>query len=83
MRRHDDLADAERGRDLAAMEWPGAAEGDQRQLAGIHAALDGQHPNGVRHVLVGEGDDREGGLLRGHAEARRQLLQPGLRQIRM
>ena len=57
------------------MERP-AAEGDQGVLAGIEPAIDGEHADGIDHVLVGDVDDR---LRRFHPvqpEALSQLIDP-------
>ena len=40
------------------MQRAGAAEGDEREIARIVAAPDGDQPDGVGHVGVGDLDDR-------------------------
>ena len=40
-------------RDRSGVQRAGAAEGDQREVARVEAALDGDQPDRVRHVLVG------------------------------
>ena len=51
MGRHDDLLHLERRRDIDGVQRAGTAEGDQRIVAVVDAALDRHQPDGVRHVL--------------------------------
>ena len=57
MRRHHHPADAQLGGDGRGVQRPGAAEGDEHEVARIDPALDGQQADRVGHVLVGEVDD--------------------------
>ena len=68
-RRRDDHR--ERAHDLrhrVRVQRPGAAVGDERELARVVAALDGDEPQRTGHVLVDDREDPLGGLLdRGEA----------------
>src|SRR5205823_2202433 len=50
------------------MQWPGATEGDQREVAWIQALLDRTSVNGVRHVGVDNGQDAFGSVLKRHVQ---------------
>ena len=56
--RDDHLRHPHLGGDVGGVERSGAAEGDQGVLPGIETAIDGEHADGVGHVLVGDVDDR-------------------------
>ena len=51
MGRHHDFLHLQRSRHVHGVQRAGAAEGDQRIVAVVDAALDGHQPDGVRHVL--------------------------------
>ncbi len=57
-------------RERVCVQGAGAAVGDQREVAGVVAALHGHEPQRTRHVLVDDRDDSLGGLL-GRVEAHR------------
>ena len=59
--RHDDGEGAHQLGDRVGVQRPGAAEGDERELARVVAALDGDHAQRAGHVLV---DDRQDALRR-------------------
>ena len=61
--RHEDAADVELARQPRRVQRPGAAEGHQRVVARIVAALHADDPDRPRHV---GGDDREDALRRRH-----------------
>ena len=56
--RDDDPRHPHLGGDVGGMERSGAAKGDQGVLPRIEPAIDGEHADGVGHVLVGDVDDR-------------------------
>src|SRR4051812_15329015 len=56
------------------MERPGTAKGDQSVLPGIESTIDGEHPDGVDHVLVGDVDDRSRRLQATETDATAQLV---------
>ena len=66
--RHDHFGDAEHGRDLDAVQRPGAAERDQREFARIDALLHGTRADRIGHVAVDDGEHAFGGLVLAHAE---------------
>ena len=53
-RTDQDAADAEEPRDIDRMQRPAAAEGHQREVARILAALDRHRADRARHVDVGD-----------------------------
>ena len=55
-----------------AVQRPGAAERDEREVARVVAAADRDQPHGVGHVGVGDLDDRVGRLVQLEAEAARR-----------
>ena len=52
------LRDAEQARDGRRVQRPGAAEGEEREVARVVAALERDHLDRARHVLVRDLDDR-------------------------
>ncbi len=50
--RHDDARDAERARQVAGVHAAGAAEGDEREVTRIVAALDRDHADGLLHGRI-------------------------------
>ena len=72
--RNDHLRDAERAGERGGVQAAGTAEGEQREAAGVVAALEGDHLDRAGHVLVGDLDDRRGQLHRLHAETRRKPI---------
>ena len=56
-RRHQHLGDAELARQRHRVQRPGAAEGEQREVARVVAARQRHHADGAGHVRVGEPDD--------------------------
>ena len=69
MGRHHDLGHVEHRRDLGAVERPGAAEGNQREVARIEALLHRLGADGVRHVGVDDGEHALGRLVLVDAES--------------
>ncbi len=65
--------------DGAGVERPGAAEGDEREVAGIEAALHRDQADGIGHVLIHRADDGECRILR---RERQGLAQPGEGRMR-
>ena len=63
------------------MQRAGAAEGHERELARVVAALDADHAQRARHVLVDDPDDPVGGLLEAQAHRVGDLLHRGLRGL--
>ena len=57
MSRHHDRAHPEQRRQLGAVERPRAAEGHEREIAGIVAALHRYQPDGADHVVVDDVED--------------------------
>ncbi len=51
--REEHTGDAERAREVAGMRRPGAAEGEEREVARVEAALHGDRADGAHHVGVG------------------------------
>ena len=66
--RDDDLADADLARDRDRVQRPRAAIGDQREIAGVEAALGGHALHRVGHGGRGDAQDAVGGLGHAHAE---------------
>ena len=52
--RHDHLGHLQLAREVDRVERPGAAEGDETELARVEAALDGHEPDRLDHVRVGD-----------------------------
>ena len=61
--RHDDRERAHQLGDRVGVQRAGAAEGDERELARVVAALDADHAQRAGHVLVDDLEDPLGGLL--------------------
>ena len=61
------------------MEWTGATKGDEGVLPGIESAIDGKHPNGIRHVLVSDVDDCLCGLQTPETNPAAELVELGFR----
>jgi hypothetical protein len=55
--RHHGAAEAELGRHGARVQPGGAAEGEQRVVARVHAAPHRRHPHAVGHARVDQGVD--------------------------
>ena len=55
--RAEDALDPELGGDRRGVHRPGAAEGQQGEVARVDAALDGDHAQRAHHLLVGDADD--------------------------
>src|SRR5690349_13845480 len=55
--RHHDAAHAELTRQHAAVERPGAPEGDQVEVAEIEAAARGDRAEGLGQLRIGDADD--------------------------
>ena len=66
--RDHDAAHAELLGDGGGVQRPRAAEGHQRQLARVDAALHGHHPHRLRHLRVGHARDPGGRLLQREAQ---------------
>ena len=64
----DDVADADLARDRDRVQRTRAAIGDQREIAGVEAALGGDALHRVGHGGRGDAQDAVGGLRRAHAE---------------
>src|SRR5215210_1008837 len=79
--RDEDGLDAELFGEGAGVHPAGAAEGQQRELPGVEAALDAYDPQGSRHLRVRHPHDAERDLLRVQAEPFAQGLQRLLREI--
>ena len=67
-RRHDDRSHAEQPRQRAAVQRPGAAEREEREVARVVAALHRHHADGADHVVVDDGEDAARGGLDAHAQ---------------
>ena len=63
--RHEHRERAHDLRDRVRVERAGAAVGDEREVARVVAALDGDEPQRAGHVLVDDREDPLGGLLDG------------------
>ena len=63
MGRHHHLGHIQHCRDLGAVERPGTAEGDQREVARVQPLLHGLGTDGVRHVGVDDGEHAFGRLV--------------------
>ena len=63
MGRHDDLGHVEHGRHLGAVQRPGAAEGNQREVARVQPLLHRLGADRVRHVGIDDGEHPLGGLV--------------------
>ena len=74
VRRDEDARDAQGRREVAGVQRAGAAEGDEREVARVVAALDRDPAEGALHVRVGDAEDGSGGLMRIAAERRRDAL---------
>ena len=68
-RRHQHLRDAELARQRHRVQRPGAAEGEQREVARIEAARQRHHADGAGHVRVAEPDHGRGRLVDAEAQA--------------
>ena len=66
--RDQDLAAAQLAGDLEDRQPGGAAAGDQGAVARVDALVDGQFLDRRDHPLVGDGEDRVGGLFEAEAE---------------
>ena len=66
--RDEQRRDAELLGERAGVQPAGAAERDERELARVEAALDGDHPQRPAHLGVGHAHDAERGLERVEAE---------------
>ena len=73
MGRHDHFGHPQHVGHFGAVQWPGAAEGDQRVVARVDALLDGARADGVGHVGVDQRDHAFRRLAVGEAELARQL----------
>ena len=56
----DDVRDAEGFGESAGVQASGAAEGDEREVARVAAALDGNYADGFLHGGVDDADDAGG-----------------------
>ena len=74
--RHEDPPHAELLGDRGGVQRPGAAEGQQRELARVDAALDGHHAQRADHLGVGHAHDPARALLVPTARARRPARRP-------
>ena len=83
MRWHHHPAYAQLGGDGGGVQGPGAAEGDQHEVARIDPALDGQQADGVGHVLVGEVDDGPRGRFPPQSQRSRQRVDHRRRALRV
>ena len=81
-RRHEDRERPHQLGDGVCVERPGAAVGDEREVARVVAALDGDEAQRARHVLVHDREDSLRGLL-GRREAHRvgDRLHRGARRL--
>ena len=68
-RRDDDVRDAESFGESAGVEASGAAEGDQREVARVASALDGDDADGFFHGGVDDADDSGGELFQSQVRA--------------
>ena len=67
-RRHDHRPGVDQLRQRIGVQRPGAAERDQREVAGIVALLYGDKPQRAAHVLVDDIDDALGRFFQAEAE---------------
>ncbi len=67
-RRHDDGAHAEQAGERGAVQRTGTAEGEQREVARVVAALDRDDADGADHVVVDDGEDAARRLLQAQAQ---------------
>ena len=79
MGRHDHAGHAQALGDGTGMERPGAAKGDEGEVADIEAALHRDQADGIGHVLIHRADDGERRVLGREGEG---LAQPGKRRPR-
>ena len=63
------------------MHRPRPAEGDEREVARVVAALDGDEPQRARHVLVDDVEDALGRAVQVEAERVADLLHGRLRRL--
>ena len=80
-RRHDHRERAHQLRDRVGVQRPGAAEGHQRELARVVAALHGDHAQRAGHVLVDDPQDAVGGLLEAQPHRVGDLLHGRARRL--
>jgi hypothetical protein len=73
--RHDDLPDAENLGHFGPVHRASSPECHQDEVARIDAALDRQHADRVRHVLIGDRDDRQCRLVHAGAQSLGQQLE--------
>ena len=59
------------------MERAGAAKGDDPEIAGVKAALDGDHTKRAQHDLVGDVDNAFGAVFGREAEGMANLCNGG------
>ena len=78
MGRHHDLGHVEHRRHLGAVQRPGTAEGDQREVARVEPLLHRLGADGIRHVGIDDGEHPFGGLVPVDAE---RLCEAGERRI--
>ena len=71
------------GMSAAPCTRAGAAEGDQREVARIVAALDRQQPDAAGHALVDDGEDRLRRLLDAEPELGAELADGGARALKV
>ena len=79
--RDDHRERAHQLRDRVGVQRPGAAEGDQRELARVVAALHGDDAQRARHVLVDDPQDAVGGLLQRQPHRVGDLLHGAARRL--
>ena len=82
-RRHDHREGAHQLGDRVRVQRPRAAEGDERELARVVPALDGDDPQGARHVLVDDLQDALRRLVDRQADGLRHLRDGGARRLRV
>ena len=63
------------------MQRPRAAEGEEREVARVVAARQGDQADGAGHAVVGDAQDRRGGRLGVEPERRADLVLDQLRAI--
>ena len=79
--RHDHREGAHQLRDRVGVQRAGAAEGHERELARVVAALHADHAQRAGHVLVDDPQDAVGGLLEAEPHRVGDLLHRGLRRL--
>ena len=83
VRRDDHARDLELERDVAGEQRPGAAGGDERELARVVAAADAVQLDRLRHPELLDLERAERGLVGREAHLRRDRLHRGTRQLRV